>query len=102
MREAKLRVKISQNFIFDANLRFAILASLCSASFSKNEATKLLVSLPAGVKHLISHFVQQKIRYSLNEENQVLKMSPPFLPKRFEKRVAGCSAQLRTIESVDQ
>ena len=30
-------VKLSQNFIFDARLRFALLASLRSAIFSKNK-----------------------------------------------------------------
>ena len=34
-REAKLCVKISLNFIFDAKLRFALLASLRSAIFSE-------------------------------------------------------------------
>jgi len=33
-REAKLRVKISKILIFDAKLRFALLASLRSAIFS--------------------------------------------------------------------
>ena len=36
-REAKLRIKISKILIFDANLRFALLASLRSAIFSKTE-----------------------------------------------------------------
>ena len=34
-REAKLRVKIFKFFIFDAKLRFALLASLRSAIFSE-------------------------------------------------------------------
>jgi len=37
MREAKLRVKIAVIFIFDAKLRFALLASLRSAIFSETE-----------------------------------------------------------------
>jgi len=36
-REANLRVKISKILIFDAKLRFALLASLRSAIFSETE-----------------------------------------------------------------
>ena len=49
-REAKLRVKISEIEIFDAKLRFALLASLRSAIFRRNEATNNLVTSPARVK----------------------------------------------------
>jgi hypothetical protein len=48
--EAKLRVKISQILIFDAKLRFALFASLRSAIFRENKASKKLVALPAGIK----------------------------------------------------
>jgi len=37
MREAKLRVKILQILIFEAKLRFTLLASLRSAMFSETE-----------------------------------------------------------------
>ena len=48
--EKKLLVKISQNMIFDAKLRFAFLASLRSAIYSEIEVDNLLVTLPEKVK----------------------------------------------------
>ena len=47
---AELRVKISLILMFDAKLRFALLASLRSAIFREIKADNLLVTLPAGVK----------------------------------------------------
>ena len=49
MREAKLRVKRFQIFIFDAKLRFALFASLRLAIFSKIYVDNKLVIFPARV-----------------------------------------------------
>jgi len=59
-REAKLRVKISLILIFDAKLRFALFASLRSASFCEFQVTNLLVTFPARVK-----FKKKEKKYSL-------------------------------------
>jgi hypothetical protein len=43
-------IKKSQIPVFDAKLRFALLVSLCFATFSENKVDNFLVTLPAGVK----------------------------------------------------
>ena len=49
MREAKLRVENQNLIIFDAKLRFALLASLCSTIFSKIKVGNLLATFLAMV-----------------------------------------------------
>ena len=49
---AERSVKISQNLIFDAKLRFAHLAALRTATFVKIRVIKNLITLPVGVKFI--------------------------------------------------
>ena len=48
-----LSVKIPKISIFDANLRFALLASLRSAMLSETEVDNELVTFDAWVKHFL-------------------------------------------------
>jgi len=49
-KNAKLRVKIFEIFIFDAKLRFALFASLRSTIIGEIQQDNLLVTFPARVK----------------------------------------------------
>ena len=85
-KSAKLRIKIFQIFIFDAKLRFALLASLRSAIFSETEMVNKLVTFPARVN---SNFFQELARRSVRESLPELRRSgdhknipiPPKLAK---------------------
>jgi hypothetical protein len=86
-RKTKLRVKISQIFIFDSKLRFALLASLCSAIFSEIENDNKLVTLPAGVNQLVGHliFAQNGFDSKIKKWRYfyaALHFAPPFLAKK--------------------
>ena len=85
-REAKLPVKIFKIFIFDAKLRFALLASLRSAIFSEVYVDNLLlVNLPARVnkfkKKMIVIFIIADVSTNWHTNDQPMKRMKPVLSK---------------------